>query len=285
MNTNIRTVLKRGKTVLEKNLHIRDPHEESELLLGSILRLPREYIVSHPEHQVSKEAEKRFQELAEERATGKPLAYLTGQKEFYKLLFNVTPDVMIPRPETEMLVDEVIRDYQAIDRERNLFIADIGTGSGCIAVALAHNLLRSRISAVDISEPATKVAFKNFITHGTEFRIELLNGNLLEPIPNLLDVVVANLPYLPEGTEISPEVQFEPKIALYSGKDGLEHIRELLHQIPEYLRPGGRAYLEIHPPQADALQKIVRQTLPNAQLEIKKDLSHKDRIAKITLYS
>lgn len=283
MNATIRTVLEDGKTVLAQNPNIRDAHEEAELLLASILRLPREYILSHPEHQVSKTAEKQFQRLAEERAAGKPLAYLTGQKEFYKLLFHVTPDVMIPRPETELLVDEVIRDYQGVDRERNLFIADVGTGSGCIAVTLAQNLLRARISAVDISEPATKVAFRNFITHGTEFRIELLNGNLLEPIPNLLDIVVANLPYLPEGTDISPEVQFEPKIALYSGEDGLHHIRELLHQIPEYLRAGGRAYLEIHPPQVEALRTIVADTLPNAQLEIKKDLSGKDRLAKITV--
>ena len=192
-----------------------------------------------------------FFDLVQRRAAGEPTQYITGHQEFFALDFTVTRDVLIPRPETEFLVQRVIEHAGAV-RENAPRIADVGTGSGCIAVAIAVNLPDARVIATDVSAPALLVARGNAERHGVSNRIQFIEGDLVEPLigagKESLDIIATNPPYVPSTSPnlLPREVrEHEPPVALYGGADGLDHIRRLLESAPQALKSGGHMVIEI----------------------------------------
>ena len=235
----------------------------AELLLLHALGKERAWLYAHPEEQLSAAQEKQFLEMLARRAAGKPVQHLTGHQEFWGLDFEVTPDVLIPRPETEHLI-EVTLDRLALCEVREgrpqgtdgsgLRVADVGTGSGCIAIALAKELLEANFYASDISETALEVARRNASKHGVLQRIEFANDSLLDHAiasdhqPARFDAIVSNPPYigLREAASLDREVRdHEPKAALYGGEEGYEIYGDLIAQSAAHLVQGGLLVLEL----------------------------------------
>ena len=260
---------------------------DAEVILCFVLAKPREWLYAHSENQLTNSRIQRFGALIKKRAGHYPVAYITNQKEFFGLNFFVNQNVLIPRPETELLVETA---FDIIEhRTGKLVIADIGTGSGCLAIAIAKNVKRNlTIYAIDISAPALANAKKNAERHQVLSKIKFYRGNLLKPVRNKkLDVLVANLPYLDSKTENllrssdSKALKFEPRIALFGVADGLNPYRELFEQISALDRPPRFILLEIGQRQTNRIKKIIEQTLPSARIEIIKDLAGRDRVVKI----
>ncbi len=184
-----------------------------------------------------------YRAMVARRAKGEPVAYLVGHKEFMSLDFEVTPAVLVPNPDTEVLVQRAV----AIAREegRALRVADVGTGSGCIAIAVAHYAPNTEVWASDISPEALAVAAHNVAAHDLEARVHLACGDLLEPLPGKFDLVCANLPYLAPGAQLQPEVVAQPAGALYAEGKGAALVERLLEQAPRRLNPGGRVLAEL----------------------------------------
>jgi len=237
---------------------------DAEVLLAFILKKPKEFLYTWPDKKLTADQTKKFQALISRRTGGEPVAYLIKNQEFYSLDFYVDKRVLIPRPETELLIEEVMEYVM----NQKLKIADIGTGSGCIAVALAKNLPAAKIIATDISKKALAVAKKNAGKH--KAKIDFFYGNLLQPLinkKNKIDIIVANLPYLKKP------LPFEPKTAFVGGKDGLEIYEKLIQQIANYKLRSKLILLEIDPRQIIKIKKIISKYLPQAKIEIKKDLA------------
>jgi release factor glutamine methyltransferase len=228
----------------------------------------------------------RFDALVERRARREPLAYITGEREFWGLPFEVTPAVLVPRPETEVIVEAALKRFADPDAE--LTIADVCTGSGCLAVALAHERPRARVVATDVSAAALEVAARNASRHGVADRIRFVNGDLLEGIGTTFDLIVANPPYVPESDRgtLAPEVKdFEPPLALFAGADGLDVIRRLLAQAAQRLSPRGALLFEFGFGQSDRVRELVENQPTLALERIEKDLQSIDRIAIVNLKS
>lgn len=242
---------------------VESPRLCAEILLAHALSCPRIQLYARFEFVPDASALAVFREAVREASGGKPIAYLTGTKEFFSLAFDVTPDVLIPRPETEIIVERGIEWVRKNDRAESL-IADIGTGSGCIAVALARHLPRARVFASDVSEAALAVARRNAARHGVESRIEFRCGQLFAPwtddgAPCLFDVIVSNPPYIAECDvdSVSKSVRdFEPHAALFAGDDGLFVIRPLVAQAARRLAPGGLFLMEMAYNQATAVRQL-----------------------------
>ncbi len=242
---------------------------DADVLLAHALGISKEHLYSHPEALVDGDAEAAFRALVERRAAGEPVGYLRGWKEFYGLRFAVDPRVLIPRPETETLVDAILAAGPRL-------VADIGTGSGAIAVALAMHSPACRVIATDISQDALDVARANASAHGVAGRIEFRQGDLLEPIRERVDAVAANLPYLTdasvaEWTGDQRSLAFEPRRAVLAGVDGLSLIRRAIADLPRVLVAGGAGYFECDPPQA----RLLAQEHGG---EILRDLAGSDRV-------
>lgn len=235
----------KGKTLLKNSPH---PALESKILLLESLDVSEEFFYAHAGRDVPDLKERKFRELISDRLKGMPLAYLTGKKEFWSLPFRVSPGVLIPRPETELLVEKVIQ----LSPKKGEIIVDIGTGAGNIAVSLAGELPQARILATDISSPPLETAQMNASRHKAT-NIAFLKGNLFLPLKRLglegkCDFIISNPPYVSEAQwETLPEEirLYEPKKALVSGKTGLEILSELVSGAPRFLRPGGHLCLEI----------------------------------------
>ena len=224
---------------------------DTDVLLAHALGVTKEDLYAYPEATVAPELERVFRELLERRSGGEPVAYLRGWKEFYGLRFEVDPRVLIPRPETETLVDAVLASGARL-------VVDVGTGSGAIAVALAVHRPDLRVIATDVSAEALEVARANAAVHGVAGRIEFRRGDLLEPIFEPVDAVAANLPYLSDASvtewvDQRSSLAFEPRSAVLAGPDGLTLIRRAVADLGRVLRPNGVAYFECDPPQARAL--------------------------------
>lgn len=253
---------------------------DAEVLLAHTLGWSRARLLAEGAAPLAPEHGRRFAALVARRAALEPVAYLVGAREFYGLPLEVTPDVLVPRPETELLVEA------ALERARGragLRIADIGTGSGAIAVALAAHLPAARIDAVDLSPAALAVAARNAARHGVAARVRLLQGDLLAPLEQPVDLLVSNPPYtllaeIDEGVR-----RHEPHLALDGGPDGLALYRRLLAQAPPLLRPGGALLLEIGAAQGPAVSALARQHFPAAQVRVAQDLAGLDRIVTIDL--
>jgi len=247
-------------------------------LLGFTLGKDRSFLLSHPECRLSLLHRMRWNRVKRRRINGVPAAYLTGEREFYGLSFQVNRHTLIPRPETEILVDEVIRRNPAS-------VLDLGTGSGCIAIALAVHLPRCRITAVDISGRALAVARRNAGRHLPQPRISFVKSDFFSGVRGRqYEIVVSNPPYVREGDveRLDPFVAaHEPRKALYAGSDGLRAYREILSEGGNILQPGGVLVLEISPELRKAVMQIAEREGYEV-LKIERDLSGMDRMLVLT---
>jgi len=272
----LKQALRRARDILVEN-NIEDAHLEGELLLRHTLGISRVQLYIDLEKELTSQQEQTFRRLLERRLQAEPIAYITGRREFYGLDFNVNPAVLIPRPESELLVEKAL----SIAENRPLFtIADIGTGSGAIAVSLAVNLPQTIIYATDISAAALEVASANCRKHGVSDRVRLLEGNLLEPLPEPVDIIVANLPYVSRA-ELNPES--EPPLALDGGAGGTKVIEQLCRQTDGKLKVGGCLLLEIGQGQREAVTTILHNIFPGGGIEVFPDLAGIDRVVLLNL--
>ncbi len=254
------------------------PRLEAELLLSNVIGLSRASLLAHPDQLLTLPHRTAYLSLLHSRASGYPLPYLIRHIEFYGLEFAVTPDVLIPRPETETLVD-LARQFQPRR------IVDVGTGSGCIAVALAVHLPQARVFATDISASALRVAAANAHRHGVRERVHLVCADLATPFAGPVDLVVSNPPYVAghEWLSLPVSVWHEPRLALDGGADGLEVVRRLLFTAPRILRPGGTLLVEIGAAQGQAATALARALVAGGRVVIHPDLAGRDRILELTL--
>jgi len=267
---------------------IDDAHTEAELLLCYTLEISNVQLYSEPERLLSATEIKHLHNFVQRRLSHEPTAYILKRCQFYGIDFYIDHRALIPRPETELLVEKTVEFARRRCPSRNqLVIADIGTGSGVIAISLALALPEARIYATDISPSALQVANINR-RHYKEVgnRVKLLRGNLLEPLPEPVNIIVANLPYIKncELQTLSPEIiNFEPTPALASGEDGLDKIRCLLSQAPGKMRPEGCLLLEVGHEQGETVSSIANSQFTQATIELITDLSGINRVVKITL--
>jgi release factor glutamine methyltransferase len=264
---------------------IDDSHIEARMLLGHIIKLSPVQIYTQTEQTLSQEQEITLHELIGRRLRREPTAYIVNRREFYGIDFYVDSRALIPRPETELLVDtalEFFRNDTCLPSP--LLIADIGTGCGAIAISLALNLPQSKIYATDISYSALEVARLNCEHHKVTRRVTLLQGSLLEPIPETVDLIVANLPYVKssELENLSPEItRFEPRTAIDGGKNGLKCIRRLLEQTEEKISHQGCLLLEIGQNQEQDVIRLIHSCLNKVSFTFTPDLNGINRVAKI----
>ena len=260
--------------------HIPDARLEAEVMLMNVMRLQRHDLFSQQETELSFQQEQALAEIMERRLLREPLAYILQYKEFYGVNLLVNPNVLIPRPETECLVEHALFMALMGMETPELVIADVGTGTGAIAINLALHLPAARIFAVDCADEVLDVAAYNVRAHNVMDRVSLGKGDLLEPVPEPVDLVLANLPYIPSERlpNLQPEVRREPQIALDGGPDGLDLIRRLLQQAPNKLKDHGIVLLELDPEQVPAVESLARELFPGADLSVEKDLAQKDRI-------
>lgn len=237
-------VLRRATGYLEKH-GSSSPRLDAELLLAHVLGLRRIDLYIQFERPMKEPELEPYRELIARRGRGEPVAYLVGHKEFMKLDFEVTPAVLVPNPDTELLVERAVTWGR--ERGGTVRVADVGTGSGCIAVAVAHYLPEARVWAVDDDGPALEVAERNVSRHGLAERVTVCRGDLLEPLPRELDLVCANLPYVAEDAELPAEVRAQPAHALFAPEGGAAVVRRLLREAPAWLAPQGAVLAEIGP--------------------------------------
>jgi release factor glutamine methyltransferase len=259
---------------------IDDAALEAEVLLRHALGLTRSQLYVEFGREVKEEEEMRFRGLVARRTRGEPTAYITGHREFYGLDFCVDRRVLIPRPESEMLVDKAIE----LGRKGARSFADIGTGSGCIAISIATSLPKASIYATDVSRRALQVALVNCRKHGVEDRTVLLQGDLTGPLPGPVDVIVANLPYVRESEIASVNThRYEPALALDGGEDGLGQVRRLADQAASKLNPGSSLLIEIGQGQDRAAADVVKTHLPGAEIKVLPDLAGIPRVVLASL--
>jgi len=267
-----RTALKHGIAQL-RAAHISSDTLAAELLLLHATNRERTFLYSHPETELTEDETAAFQNLLDRRISGVPVQHLTGKQEFWGLSFEVTPDVLIPRPETEHLIEVALdrlalRELRAGRPNKNdgsgLLIADIGTGSGCIAIALAKELPQAHFVALDVSPTALTVANRNASKHSVSSRINLLESNLFSSIGTrstvLFDLIISNPPYIGcrEARSLSVEVRdHEPELALYGGEEGYEFYADLIAQSSAHLKPGGLLVLELGHDSLAAVQPLL----------------------------
>ena len=255
---------------------------DAEVLLAHVLRSSRELLRTYPQAPVRLDDRRRFRALVTRRARQVPVAYLVGSKEFYGHRLAVTPAVLIPRPETELLVERALAFLRAHPSVRR--VVEVGTGSGAIAIALACALRRIRIEAVEVDPLALRLARRNVLAHRVAARIRLRRGDLLEGTARVR-CIVANLPYLSldRRRHLPRDVRHEPARALNGGRDGLELIRRLLAQAPALLRAPGCLLLECDPAQAARVRTLARRAFPAASVEVLRDLSGRWRAVEVRL--
>jgi len=260
---------------------IEDSGLEAELLMRQALGISRVELYQDLNRELSPEEEADFERLIGRRLSGEPVAYITGHREFFGLDFYVDPRVLIPRPETELLVEKALE----LARERDVAtIADIGTGSGAIAVSLALNLPQAKVLATDVSPLALEVARFNCQKHGVLDRVTLLAGDLLTPLTEPVDLIVANLPYVGvEEVSRRSLASFEPELALAGGYDGLDKIRKLSRNLGDGLYPGGSLLLEVGIGQSRTVAGLLQSLFPAAGVKVIPDLSGIDRVVILTL--
>lgn len=257
---------------------------EADILLAFVLNQPGEYLYTHPEHNISHLQIKKFESLLSRRLKGWPIAYLVGRKDFYNLSFIVSPAVLIPRPDSEILIDLVKQN--PIAHKRQVLIADIGTGSGNIAITLARGLPAAQIIASDISLGALRIAKLNARRYKLLRRIHFYHGSLLSPMRRRqMDIVVANLPYLTNYQirhSPTPEIKSEPTQALAGGRRGFEIIHKLLRQITTYRLSPQLIVLEIDPSQTKLLREAVRRNLSEYNATVLPDYGGIKRFGVLT---
>lgn len=266
---------------------IDDASVEAELLLGHILGISKTQLYTEPERSLTSVETEHLYHLVQRRLDHEPAAYILGHCEFYGIDFCIDCHTFIPRPETELLVEKAVELAQRISQPgKRITIADVGTGCGAIAISLALALPQAKIYATDISASALQVAGMNCRRHAVSSQVELLQGNLLEPLSQPVDMIVANLPYIKscEFRDLSPEVRnFEPTTALAGGEDGLDKIQQILEQMPGKLNYGGCFLLEIGQGQGRVVTSLIKSYFPQASIELISDLGGIERVVKVGL--
>jgi len=263
---------------------IDSPRLSAELLLSSVLSMQRIELYTQFDKPVSKDQLNRLHDLVKRAGLHEPIAYLTGRTEFYSLQLEVCPDCLIPRPETELLVERAIEYLRS--RNGPQFICDLCTGCGCIAVAIAKNYAGAKIIATDICDAALNVAAGNIERHKLKDRITLLSGDLFEPlVPHLdvekFDLIVCNPPYVSadEYEKLEKNVKdYEPKLALFAGIDGLDVYRRIIEEAGKFLKSDAALMLEIGYAQGPPIKQLLEQAGAFAEIIIEKDFNDNDRI-------
>jgi len=264
------------------------PELDARVLLANILDKSRTWIEAHPETHPTQSQLAAAKKAIARLEAGEPLPYVLGHWEFFGLDLEITPDVLIPRPETELMVERAINWLAAAPERRT--VADVGTGSGCIAVAIAKHIPDAKIVATDISRPALEVAHQNARRHGVEKHIDFVQCDLLPPHPDPLptdlhfDLICANLPYIPSRTlHELPIYGREPILALDGGADGLDIVRHLLRITPAWLAPNSLILLEIEASQGMSAVSLAYDAFDSAEIHLHQDLAGHDRLVEIML--
>jgi len=273
------------KTTLDRvrqriNSYSSTPYLDALVLLSHILDRSRSWILAHPNALLSTGQQEKIRMALQKLEDGVPLPYVLGLWEFYQLTFKVTPDVLIPRPETELLVDYA-REWLGSHPSRRS-CADIGTGSGCIPISITHHIPDSHFTASDLSLKALKIARMNAVKHKVRENISFFQGHLLQALGGTFDLITANLPYIPRSKLVSLDVfGREPTQALDGGREGLKYISSLLHSAPRKLKEGGLILIEIDESQGKRAYGLGKKCFPQAKVSVSQDLSGKDRLVII----
>ncbi len=261
-------------------------HLDAQVILAYVLGVARTWLFAHYDYQLTAEQANAYTGLVARRMAHEPVAYLVGRKEFYGLEFIVDRRTLIPRPETELLVDAVLDQAEEYDGAP-VRIVDVGTGSGAIALAVATNCPQAIVYAVDLSKDALDVARQNIARLDERRQVTLLHGDLLQPLPECVDIIVANLPYISQRDyrTLDADVRdYEPQLALEAGPEGLDAIARLLRQAPDCLHHNGIIYLEIGADQGAAVLALIKAQLLHARgVSLRQDYSGRDRLVTIAL--
>ena len=259
---------------------IEDASLEAEVLLRHVLGITKTEFYLRFDAAVSHTDETEFELVLQRRIIGEPTAYITGHREFFGLDFKIDRRVLIPRPESELLVERAILLGNGGART----FADVGTGSGCIAISIAYALSSATAYAIDVSTDALEVAQMNCERHGVEDKVILLNGDLLSPMPCNVDVIIGNLPYVKRSEVVGINTNgYEPRLALDGGPDGLDIMRRLSSQAASKLNPGGALLLELGQGQAEEACRIIGGDLDCSNCEVVKDLAGIERMLVVKL--
>lgn len=263
-----------------KNNNIEDSVIIAKSLAQKLLNLSKIQIVINENEEVSKDLIDEYRSMANKIIEGTPLQYITNEQYFYKLKFYVNENVLIPQPDTEILVEEAIKIFK---EKENVKILDICTGSGCIGITLAKNIKNAKVTLTDISNLALEVARKNAKENNAD--VEIINSNMFENINEKYDLIVSNPPYIESKVikTLSKDVQNEPKLALDGGEDGLHFYKILSNEAYKYLKDDGYLIMEIGYNQKEAVSNILEETHKYKNIYSKKDLSGNDRIVVIKM--
>jgi len=254
------------------------PPLDAQVLLAAALGRSRTWLLAHPEFELADDEARTFEAALAQVLGGAALPHVLGAWEFYGRKFRLSSAVLIPRPETEQVVEAVLELAGAMDSPPS--ILEVGTGSGCIAVTLALELPATRIIATDLHRGALGIARLNTQALGVADRVRLVQADLLDPIAGRFDIICANLPYV-RTAELKGPLGREPREALDGGPDGLRLIRRMLGDLPAQLRPGGGVVLEIDPPQAEQVVQLAQLNLPGSTSAVLPDLAGRDRVVVI----
>ena len=256
------------------------PHQLSLVLLAHVLGREKTWVLAHPEAHLTPAQKAKLDELTERLLAGEPLPYILGQQEFMGLMFKVSPAVLIPRPETELLVEQADAWLSAHPLARRA--ADVGTGSGCIAISLAARHRRLGLVASDISTEALELASENARRHSVENQIEFIAVNMLPEQPSPLDLICANLPYIPSArVRQVNSLPYEPRLALDGGADGLQLISRLLATAPQWLKNPGLLLLETEAALGAETVRRAQRAFPEAEVSLLSDLAGRDRLVRV----
>ncbi|MDK2800339.1 MAG: release factor glutamine methyltransferase [Clostridiales bacterium] len=286
METTIKALLKESIQYLKSNGVENNTILDAQLILSHILNVDRLYLTVHGDETLNEEIINQYRQLIKLRATGMPLQYIVGRQEFMSLPFKVTTDVLIPRGDTEILVECIIKEYRKAKKHNQVSIMDIGTGSGCIAVSLAYYISNSTVWAVDVSAKALKIAQYNAELNGVNRYISFVQHDILKSFPeviaeNSLDVIVSNPPYI--STEVIGQLQkevkdYEPQLALDGGADGLIFYRKIIDEAHPYLKSHGMLAFEVGHDQSDDVAELIESNGHYANIEVVKDLAGINRV-------
>lgn len=275
---NIKETLFKGTQILKTAKIASAPLDAELLLLEAINQKNKSYLYAYPEKKFSGKIVQKYFDLIKERAKHKPIAYILGKKEFYGLCLFIDKNVLIPRPETEILVEEALKEARKI---KNPKIIDVGTGSGCIAASLAKNLPNAKIMATDLYADALKVAKKNVKKYNLQNQIKFSRSDLLKNVKGKFDIICANLPYISNSKmgKLAKDVKKEPKMALSGGRNGLDLYKSLLEQSKKVMKKKCMFFFEIDSGQSKKIENIIKTFYPKSIINIKKDYSGKNRVA------
>jgi len=281
MDRKIKELLNYGASLLEENKSL-TTRLDAEVLMAFLLNKERSFLFMYPDKELDDSTIKAYLSLINERKNGKPIAYITNHQEFMGIDFYVNEHVLIPRPDTEILVESILK---TLNKESPLNILDLGCGSGAIAVSLAYYLPKAFIYGVDIQQDALLISEKNAKKQGLDYRLKFISGNLFEPLSHNIkfDVIVSNPPYIPtqEIEKLQVEVSnYEPRAALDGGIDGLDFYRKIISEAPKYIKDGGYLFLEIGYDQASDISDLMSENKSYTETEVIKDLAGLDRVIK-----